>query len=122
MRVGQRQRRAIDFRAADHHDIAASQRLFQRACAIGAFGLPVRIARHHDIARARAAAFCGSESQVLRPITTVLPRVSALKRFRSSEICQGIAPSLPMTPLLGHRQDQTCSCALIFFSASPSSR
>src|SRR4051794_33018334 len=40
----------------------------------------------------------GSESQVRRPITTVRPRVTSLKRSRSSGTCHGISPSRPITP------------------------
>src|SRR5579872_2050807 len=43
--------------------------------------------------------FFGSESQVLRPITTGLPTVNCLKRLRSSLMRQGIAPFVPITPL-----------------------
>src|SRR3989338_10908231 len=40
--------------------------------------------------------FSGKDSQVLRPIKTVLPRVSFLKCARSSGKYQGRAPLLPM--------------------------
>ena len=57
----------------------------------------------------RENGFLGSESQVLRPMTTVCPRVSALKRFRSAEICQGMAPCLPITPLSAMATTNTIS-------------
>src|SRR5690606_11962611 len=40
----------------------------------------------------------GKLSQVLRPITTGLPMVVALKRLMSVESRHGISPSRPMTP------------------------
>jgi len=43
--------------------------------------------------------FGGSESQVLRPITTGQPMVWRLKCAMSSGRCQGRALSLPITPL-----------------------
>src|ERR1043166_3042847 len=43
--------------------------------------------------------FFGSDSQVLRPITTRFPMVMVLKRFMSSAMRQGMAPALPITPL-----------------------
>src|SRR5207244_572263 len=41
---------------------------------------------------------CGNESQVLRPITTGWPIVTALKCAMSSGSCHGIVPSRPITP------------------------
>jgi hypothetical protein len=40
----------------------------------------------------------GRLSKVFRPITIALPMVSALNRLRSAGMCQGSAPSLPITP------------------------
>ena len=44
--------------------------------------------------------FFGRLSQVLRPMITGLPRVMALKSFRSDLSRQGRSPSRPITPFL----------------------
>ena len=101
--VGERQRRCVDLRAADHEDavdaVEELERLVERPGALGSVGMPrafrvTTMLRRPGSGRKRS----GSESQVRRPITTACPVVSSLKCAMSSGIRHGIAPSRPITP------------------------
>ena len=78
MRAAQRQCRAIDFRAADHHHVrrCAPSASRQRRRGHRALRLPAGC-RVTTILVRPGNGFFGSESQVLRPITTGLPMVMA---------------------------------------------
>ncbi len=65
-----------------------------------------RVAARHAQDCAGPAAARPIASAVLRPISTGLPSVSALKRFRSSGRCHGIAPSRPIAIVAVERDDQ----------------
>ena len=94
--VGERQRRRVELRAADdEHALLAPRAAPARSSSDSARSAPsalqVGVARDDDVAPARAAAGSapGSESQVLRPITTGWPSVTSRKCARSSGRCHG---------------------------------
>ena len=77
------------------------------ASASASFGGRARSRRPRPASRDRGSGRCGGGraaspgrlSNVRRPMIIALPMVSRLKRFRSSGMCQGSLPSLPITPL-----------------------
>ena len=121
----QRQRQRVDLAAADHAQLMASsaprsaQRLVERSHRFHA------LERH--AARSASAPGCAAPAAraratraVLRPISTGLPSVSALKRLRSSGRCHGRSLSRPMARSPVERGDrapapsrQTATGALI---------
>ena len=100
-RVGQRQRQRVDLAAADDEDLV--WRFGVRFVRIGLE--PTAMAPSDCQSRSRVITMfkrpgstLGSDSNVLRPMMTGWPSVSALKRLRSVDRRHGMSLSRPITP------------------------